>query len=835
MSVRIKNYEAASIYGVNLGIRERFDVTNAMLVDSLFLDFLLENGLKVKGESSRDVICVLFGYGSPSYEEEAKRCPEIAEAHKGMYRKISKGDLRVKYYEEGMSITYADGECIHYKMLYRTPGKAKKGTCMFIRDELYDKAHNFLYMGMASTNKIVEVGAYSSLITSSIVGRIKIEPDQILVLPDVEAGSVADVITVNTDASRHCYVKREAGYELKNNIFDGQALIDSSIFPEWGNGYILLRHHMTKCAAFSANIELFMRDHFGLEYDTAVVKDMWGRDVSVKNIKLITTESAFKWLKFDLSFDYWSEWVKANGCMFGIVKTAHESKLGNVQRMSYQMTNALNINDMEAVAARSVSYIEALKTDIDVFLEYLAKNVNFSNDYDVLLALVEHNPDFIYSSYFHDRRSTIINSYVMNFKSGHTIQNADNLTIVGSPYAMLMHAVGLNALDDPTFDVEEGAIQCYSERFEDGEYLAEFRSPFNCRSNLGCMHNRLHPLIKKYFNLGRLCVAVNMVGTNFQDKNNGSDQDSDSIYTTNQPEIVEHAKYCVKHYPTIVNKIPKDSKKYTYSMKDFAKVDNELAAAQLAIGESSNLAQLALTYTYNFDDPKYEEYACILSVLAQVAIDNAKRKFDIDLNSEIRRIKEDMNIDENGLPLFWQITKKDKRKAKNDEQRHERNKTNKKKILKKTNPNLVCPMNYLFEYKPGVMSKSQVVDIGEYIILHKVEKRGKSKKVEELIEKYSLELYDYNKRRFNDDDDYLLLREDFDKLISDIRQTYISGNYLWLMSWLLNRAFRISVGMKINSGKIDSKIEKNKVLLMKVLYTLSPKVFLECFVSEKNT
>lgn len=30
-------------------------------------------------------------------------------------------------------------------------------------------------------------------------------------------------------------------------------------------------------------------------------------------------------------------------------------------------------------------------------------------------------------------------TYVLNFKSGKVIQNADNLVIVGSPYAMLLY------------------------------------------------------------------------------------------------------------------------------------------------------------------------------------------------------------------------------------------------------------------------------------------------------------------------------------------------------------------------------------------------------------
>lgn len=51
-------------------------------------------------------------------------------------------------------------------------------------------------------------------------------------------------------------------------------------------------------------------------------------------------------------------------------------------------------------------------------------------------------------------------------------------------------------------------------------------------------------------------------------------------------------------------------------MEDFAKADNALAAAQLAIGESSNLAQICLTYTYNYNDEKYNDYVCILAVMA---------------------------------------------------------------------------------------------------------------------------------------------------------------------------------------------------------------------------
>lgn len=530
--IKIRNYEAASVYEHYYGFRSYLDATDAMLVNSLFKDFLMENGLKThKGESTRDIICLAFSYKTKGYEAMKKRFEELnkpemlenLERNRAACKEISKADLRTLAYKEGMSIRYKD-ETIHYRMLYRTPGKAKKGTCMFIRDELYDAAHEYLWMGLTlpeHNSPIVQMGAYSSLITSSIVGKVHIEPEQVLVLPDIESYMNTRVITVETDAAKHCVAKYKDDFKVSNVVFDGQALIDSSIFPSWADGFVLLRNHMTKCAAFNTNIELFMKERFGAEYETATVKDMWGRDVRVRDIKLICTESVTKWKTFGVTFDYWAEWVRKNDCQWGIVKTTHESKLGDVQRMSYQMVNALDMDSMPEVTAKSVAYIENMKKDNAVFLDYLRKNANFSNDFDVLIALVEHNPDFVYSSYFRERKALIIENYVVNFKSGRVIQNADNMTIVGSPYAMLLQAVGDDIENDPTFSTENGAIQCWTERFRDGEYLAEFRSPFNSRNNLGYMHNVYHPYFDRYFKLGKLCIAVNMQHTDFQPKNNG--------------------------------------------------------------------------------------------------------------------------------------------------------------------------------------------------------------------------------------------------------------------------------------------------------------------------
>lgn len=861
---KIHNYAAGSIYEKMTGVREIYDCKDAMLTNSLFLDYIktLPDFEAINDESTRDIICIEFNYGSRTYEQEKKHLEKLiketeldtkrtedkkaarlerlhelldsCETNKDKYDKKSAAEIRKIFYNEGVTIEYKHVNkfkketftYINYKMLYRTPGKAKKGSCMFIKDSLYEKARNFLYMGIQLPEKnapIVEIGAYSSLATSTIIDKIQIKPEEILIVKDVDSFFKTKVVSVELDEDKWCQAVTRNDYTVKNTLFDGQALIDSSIFPDWGNGYVLLRQHFFKAAAFCSHIQKFFKDYYGESYETATVKDMWNREIPVKNIKFITTDNAIKWLKFDISFDYWSDWVKLNGSYFGIVKTAHPSKLGDVQRMSYQMINALDIDTMDKVVETSVDYIHSLKKDNDVFLDYLDKNKNFSNDYEALVALVHQDRDFLRSEYFRKRKKAIIRAYTTNFKTGKVLQNADNLVIVGSPYAMLLHSVGEDVMKDDTFSSEEGVIQCYTGRFADGEYLAEFRSPFNSRNNLGHLHNVYNEKFTKYFEFGELVIAINMIETDFQDRNNGSDQDSDSIYVTNNPAIIRHAEYCYLAYPTVVNNIPKEQNHYNLSMDSFARIDNTLAASQLAIGESSNLAQVCLSYTYSFPDKKYEDFACILAVIAQAAIDSAKRAFDVDIPEEIKRIKVEMGVTENKYPAFWKLIRRN---------------FNKRRI----NEDLKCPMNFLCDLKfKEFQDKSPTLPMSVFFkqFENTEEKHPKmprkSQRVEKLIEKYSFRLYNSHQKFIDDQDsesakeNNLLLRNDFDKLIEDIRKVYISRNYRGLMSYLLNRAFNITAGTQRNKKNTDSRTNNNRAILIRALYEINPKVFLECF------
>ena len=217
--IKIKNISAGMLYDVNLGTRDYFTYTDAMFNNSLFSYFLQKNGLNVyKEESTRDIICLDYEFGSRSYNDERDRLEKLfkqsdgdskerikkaikkVEERKDLYNEKSRDQIREYFYENGVNVTYKkkrrDGsikeETIHYEMLFRTSAKAKLGQVIFINSKLYNIAYDWLTIGLGNkmshdNAKIVEMSAYAPLTTSTIIGTIHIPVEDILILRDQDS------------------------------------------------------------------------------------------------------------------------------------------------------------------------------------------------------------------------------------------------------------------------------------------------------------------------------------------------------------------------------------------------------------------------------------------------------------------------------------------------------------------------------------------------------------------------------------------------------------------------------------------------------------------------
>lgn len=913
-AIKIKSLQANSLYYVNNGVENTFlDKGDAVINESIFSEYMRMHGVTVKSNgSSTDFIVMKFDYGAKEKLVDGK-----------VLEKKTASDLRIDNYENGATVTWTykkkDGtdekpKPISYRMLMRSTGKAKDGDCIFIREDLHKSAINYitmeLYEKMPENNaKIVELSAYSTLITATAIDYIKIPLDNIFVVKDAESSVYKNAVTVKAKdveyvkskidfdspemedyingcgftfykkkqkennslvyisktqkaleengislencpwtevpyTKKECYVDRsEKKSKITNILWDGMGLIDDSIFPENMEGFIYCRSHFFKSCLFRGNIQDYFKDHYGDRYDEAVEMDMFGRKMKVSDIKVIITENSLKWMKFidlmggtkETAFRYYKNFMKKQGEQFAIVKTAHASKWGDMQRSSYQMNGSLPTTDEETlrrIANLSVDYCNNLKLSNKAYLKHL--EITSGGQYsinNVLLALNEWNEEFQNTRYYKEKKNDIISRFKKErLQLGKLLQYGDNLTICGNPIALLMKVTCGQDEDSKKDYMEEGCfrqkddcIQCYTTRFKDGEMIAGFRSPHNSPNNIVCLENIYPDEVVKYFpKLGDNVIIINGIGTDVQSRLNGQDLDTDAIYATNQEDIVKLAKKAYKEYPTIINDIKQIGiSEYTKSMESYAKMDNDISAAQYAIGYSSNVAQLALSYYYDGDSKsqKLEDVFIICSVLAQVAIDSAKRSFEIDVPKELKRIRElECMAHEPKYPRFYA----DVQKLKN----RKRIKSRCMEIRDEDIGDFNCPMDIIYriideevidlrkqkEFNTRTVNLNMVFEYNSSQIKNRDRKQyldiiSMVKECDGAIKSLNREDEDYTECR----------RREFEKCLRKLRRKTIKENTMYS---LIAYAF-------VTGGSICDR-------LLTVLYDLEPENFLKCFKNKQK-
>ena len=477
---------------------------------------------------------------------------------------------------------------------------------------------------------------------------------------------------------KECVVDRVSDAQIKNILWDGMGLIDESIFPKDKDGFIYCRSHFFKSCLFRGNIQEFFRDYctgHGLDYDTCIIdSDMFGRNLMLKDIKAVVTDKSLKWIdKFEdmmggtkkKAYRYYRNYMKRFDDYFSIVKTAHPSHWGNLQLMAYQMNNSVPATDKEVlghITECGVNLCNALKESDRAYLKYLDKKKNKFNINELLIELVNRNPDFTKTEFFRDKKSKDINKLVNDCKEGRLPQIGDNLTIMDNPIALLMKSVGENPLKEGCFELMGDGVQCYAPRFNKGERLAAFRSPHNSPNNIIHLYNVYPDKLIKYFpNIGQNVIVFNAIKTDTQARLSGHDVDSDFVYVTNHKDLADLARKAYTEYPTIINGVDENgANNYHFTLEDYAEMDNQISDAQESIGTSTDTAQLALSYYYDggMESKELEDCFIILSVIGQISIDLAKKCFDIDVVREINRIRNLPCMKRNEIPQFFASNKK---------------------------------------------------------------------------------------------------------------------------------------------------------------------------------
>ena len=748
--------------------REEYDKVIKTVGDSDYTDLIIN--LKFKQD-------IMIPDDSPVkvYDPETKSIVETDR--KKMKRLISKKKLRRMAYKDGVTING-----VHYVNYQRTSSKARIGNCLFIDERYYDVMNQWQNLGIPfekmvkSQDKdnpnpfekadIVSVRSYQSLIASSIIGELEIDPYSILLINDVAGQATMDCNVVKPFLSENgkgteLKVVKEP-YTQKTDLWDGQSLIDFSVFQNGkyavkdkdGNktersyepyGFMLLRNHFFKTAAFNTNLQEYYKERFK-DIENPILTDMFGNEFQTKSIKMVTTPNSVKIFKFTdivceymigedkkkhlreleapliekheelrkakyeviaakrkltmllnydpekgkeppteddnemaqysiseaekrydeickdfdnetkqllkdvkfeqqrLTWDWYRKKIKEE--KFGVCKTEHKSKLGDKQQLWYQILVSLNFNKNELweLVKSQIEEINLMKKYVAWFKRGIDMRATDKAKDSMMLALLNVNNDISKTKWFVDYKRFKINGIIDKFLNGKIqIKGSDFCVLFGNPFEMLRASCG----DTIETSILNG-FECYCQRYENGEELYGMRSPHICTANNALLKNTYRDEWK-WLNLSDNIIIVNFFdrGAFLAPKWNGCDVDSDTAFIGNNSIILEKIK-AVQDYMIPINCVPQRSKFYEFTNENLSRIDNILCSDM--IGKICNLARDLSSFYFHLCNtgtkenkqkylPMIYDDICLLEVLSNISIDSAKRTYDTNIETEIKKIR----------------------------------------------------------------------------------------------------------------------------------------------------------------------------------------------------
>ena len=619
---------------------------------------------------------------------------------KSSYTKSTK-QLRQDLYENGFTI----GDK-HYVRFIRSSGSARVGKCLFINEKYYNKLMDWIYSGIDVKGQEIDLASfesYISLVASGSVGRFKLESRNILLINDYYSNFLNDKDTMVTRLINIKYNEKNEIIDgdlettrerlnISNNIFDGESLIDSSIFKETEilqdkesleeKATMQVRNVFFKGQAIQCNIQQFYKDYFKDSYDTAIVKDMFGNEMLAKDVKLITTPSSLKYLKYfkdkdkKEGYNKWKEIASEEWAICKYDKPTHHFE--GMTQTHYQLLNSLGLSRdrMKDLLKDTIDYINLLKTDNRVFKYNVNIKADLPEDYVInskdrmIRALLTWNEDFINTKVCWDYRKKMVQSYIDNVRKGHVLVEGNYSIVCNNVVEMLYASVGDLVEIDGRLQIKDKlelkleGYEAISMKFENGEKIAAVRSPQPSMANVGVYTNKrgeddlYYQELSKYFNLkSKEVIFTNSINVNKMEKFSSEDFDIDSELITNNPIIVEYANK-IQRFAVNNDLTPKKPNPRVRTSKNLSDVDAECSVSR--IGEVINLVQ-ALNSVY-WDSikqgKKHEELEelykdiCQLNSLSCIEIDRCKKTSIVNTAKELKKIREKGYLKDGVKPNF---------------------------------------------------------------------------------------------------------------------------------------------------------------------------------------
>lgn len=585
----------------------------------------------------------------------------------------------VKSIREIREDVYVNGfvcDGIKYVRWKRSSGASRIGKCLFINEKLYKQVHKWDMCGLnikeGDKVDLAALESYLSLTLSSIIDTCEIYPNNILLIDDYESIFNDDMIAVTEDED-HNLVAEHKTTTVSNSIWDGESLLDESIFQQSGyedKGCLLLRNRFFKSCCFNTCISKFFKDNGITE-----VSQLNGKTIAkeINEIKLITTPSSIKYMKFG-SF---MQWISNLDCVFGIVKHEKETHFfdGRMVSSHYQLLNTIQLSYDETIELLkpSLDFLNLLKNNPSAVRYYIKypESIEFNlpltaleSKNDIVYKLLDINENFAETKLYANFRNDLTKSFVSSMKCGKILLNGNYQVLFGNPLEMLKSSVGQFNRDSSL-----GIGEIHTLRFDWNKELLCSRSPHVSSGNILISKNVSAPEIDKYFNLTEEIVCLNSIGDNILERLSGADFDNDTMLITDNSILIGAAKRNYDIFKVPTNLVPSFKTTYKYTSSD--KYIMDYNTSENLIGEIINLSQelnsiiwdkLNSGSSYCDIEELYLDVSK-LNVCSNIEIDKAKRVRATNSKLEISKIKQKYAMrDKLGRPIrprfFMHIVKK---------------------------------------------------------------------------------------------------------------------------------------------------------------------------------
>lgn len=460
---------------------------------------------------------------------------------------------------------------VKFKRLYGTTVGIKKNTIIFVSENIHEDLYKKIENDRNPNVKIVpaKYEAYMSLCSSvsEPVGLDILKSEEILVVHDHITKFKSDATEVKSCKGDEPIIENIEDMDMELEQSDGNGIIRPDLSEEFakilGQDYIpsgfCIRNSFCKGMVYSFPINEWVDKIAIQKYGkNSIVKDVWGNNRDVRNVKLILTTSMLKlWNAYD-SMSHYLECCKKNGHEFSVTKVIPR-ELENERYMTYQFLQSLHLDDSqihELVKPTIDELKDVLGGDYRKSVLYLrGKNMTDENiqlnDADFIQALMIDNR-MIDDPFVKHRIYNMLQKSIDQAKVGVVKIRGNYTHIAGDIYGLAEYIFGIEGKNGKVGEGLLNANEFYSNYWNkrNVKKVVAMRAPMCTHANIRILKLKNNKELSYWYRYMPNCTIFNSWDSTCESLS-GCDKDGDSIITTDNNIIMDG----VRDLPPLICKL----------------------------------------------------------------------------------------------------------------------------------------------------------------------------------------------------------------------------------------------------------------------------------------